>query len=223
MATHIWWIIQKDLLSEWRSRRAWPAMIMLGIVVAVVFSVQIELPAEYERQIASGLLWIAIFLAATIGLDRSFALEREDGCWQSLMLYPLSPSAVFLGKLAVNVVWLAVLQATLIPLFTVLTDVPLLNHFWAMALVALLGNVAIASAGTLLAAVAARVEKGTSLTALLTLPLVLPVVLAAAEATRLQAEGRLDGAWWDWNCLLAGFAVVFVVAGVVLMDFVAED
>ena len=102
-------MIHKDLVSEWRSRRAWPAMILLGIVVAVVFSVQMDLPSEYKRQMAASLLWVAIFLAAALGLDRSFALEREDGCWQALLLYPVSPSAIYLAKLAVNIVWLAAL------------------------------------------------------------------------------------------------------------------
>ena len=111
MATQICWMIHKDLVSEWRSRRAWPAMIVLGIVVAVVFSLQIDLPFEYKRQVAASLLWIAIFLAATLSLDRSFALEHEDGCWRALLLYPVSPSSVYLAKLAVNILWLAVLQA----------------------------------------------------------------------------------------------------------------
>ena len=58
---------------------------------------------------------------------------------------------------------------------------------------------------------------------LLALPLAIPVVLAAAEATRLQAEGQIDGAWWDWNGLLAAFAAIFIVAGTVLIDFVTEE
>ena len=104
-----------------------------------------------------------------------------------------------------------------------LADVPLLDHPWAMALVALLGNMGIASAGTLLSALATRVHKGANLTVLLALPMAIPVVLAAAEATRLLAEGRIDGSWWDWNGLLAAFAAIFIVAGMVLMDFVAEE
>ena len=223
MTTQIWWIIQKDLLSEWRSARAWPAMILLGIVAAMVFAVQMDLPPEHKLHMAAGLLWVAIFFAAALSLDRSFALEREDGCWTALLLYPLSPSAVYLAKLAVNVVWLATLQCVLIPLFVVLTDVPLLSHPWAMALVALLGNVGIASAGTLVSALAARVQKGVNLTVLLALPAAIPVVLAAAEATRLLARGQFDGAWWDWNALLAAFAAIFIVAGTILMDFVAEE
>ncbi len=223
MTAQIWWIIRKDLVSEWRSRRAWPAMILLGIVVAVVFSVQMDLPSEYKRQMAASLVWVAIFLAAALSLDRSFALERENGCWQALLLYPVSPAAVYLSKLVTNIVWLAALQCVLIPLFVVLADVPLLSRPWALALTALLGNIGIASAGTLLSALATRVHTGTNLTVLLALPIAIPVVLAAAEATRLLAENQIDRSWWDWNVLLASFAAIFVMAGTVLMDFVAEE
>ncbi len=223
MTAQIWWMMQKDLVSEWRSRRAWPAMILLGIVVAVVFSVQMDLPSVYKTQMAASFLWVAIFLAAALSLDRSFALEREDGCWQALLLYPVSPSCVYLAKLMVNVIWLAGLQCVLIPLFVVLTGVPLLNCPWAMVLVALLGNIGIASAGTLLSALATRAYKGTNLTVVLALPMGIPVVLAAAEATRLLAEGQIDRPWWDWNVLLATFAAIFVVAGTVLMAFVTEE
>ncbi len=223
MTARIWWMIHKDLVCEWRSQRAWPAMVLLGIVVAIVFSVQMDLPLEYKRQMAAGLLWVSVFLAAAIGLDRSFAVERDDGCWQALLLYPVSPSCVYLAKLAVNTVWLASLQCVLIPLFVVLTDVPLLSRPWTMALVAMLGNIGITSAGTLLGALATRVHKSGNLTVVLALPMVIPVVFAAAEATRLQAEGHLDGRWWDWNGLLAIFGVVFIVAGMILMQFVAEE
>jgi heme exporter protein B len=216
-------MIHKDLVSEWRSKRAWPAMILLGIVVAVVFAMQMDLPAEYKRPVAAGLLWAAIFLAGAIGLDRSFALERENGCWQALLLYPVSPSSIYLAKLAVNIVWLAALQCVLVPLFVVLADVPLLDRPWAMLFTALLGNIGIASAGTLLSALAARVGRGANLTVLLAMPMAMPVVLAASAATRLMTEGQLDQVWWDWNGLLAAFAAVFVTAGTVLMDFVVEE
>ena len=125
----------------------------------MVFSVQMDLPAEHKRQMAASLLWVAIFFAAALSLDRSFASERDDGCWRALLLYPISPSVVYLAKLAVNIVWLAALQCVLIPLFVILTDVPLLSHPWEMCLVALLGNAGIAASGTLLSALATRVNR----------------------------------------------------------------
>lgn len=223
MAAKIWWIIHKDLMSECRARRVWPAMVLLGALVALVFGLQMDLPADGKRQIVGSLLWLATVLAGTPGIDRSFASEREDGCWEGLLLCPISSTTVYLGKFAVNVVMLAGLQCVLIPLFAVFSDVPLLAHPWAMLLLAGLGNVAIASVGTLLGAVTAGARQGGNLLVLLMLPLVVPVVIAAAEATRLMMESDFGTPWWCWVQLLGGFAIVFTTAGMMLFDFVIED
>jgi heme exporter protein B len=219
----LWSIIRKDLVSECRSRRVWSAMLLLGILVAVMFAVQMDLPPDGRRHIAGSLLWLAVFFAGTLVLDRSFAAERDDGCWDGLLLYPVSKTTVYLAKLAVNVIALAALQLVLIPLFAVLTDVPLLDHPGAIALVALLGTLGVAAVGTLLSALAAGIRHGPSLLPLVVLPLVIPVVLAAAEATRLTVENDLGAAWWRWVQLLAAFAVIFITVGIVLFDVVVED
>ena len=223
MTAKLLWIIHKDLTSEYRAWRVWPAMLLLGVVVAVVFSVQMDLLPEEKCRMVGSLLWLAIFFAAVTAIDHSFASEREDGCWEGLLLYPISPATVYLAKFAVNVVALGALQIVLIPLFVVLSDVPLLDHPWAMLLVAVLGNLGIASLGTLLSALAAGIRQGGNLLMLLVLPMVIPVVLAAAEATRLIAAGDIGPQWLRWVQLLAAFAVVFTTAGTVLFDFAVED
>ena len=223
MAAKLWWLIHKDLISESRGRRVWPAMLLFGTVVALVFSVQMDLLATEKQRLVGGLLWLAIFFAGMLAIDRSFASEREDGCWEGLLLYPISPTAVYVAKLAVNVVALGALQCVLIPLFVVLSDVPLLAQPGAMLLVAILGNLGIAAVGTLLSALATGIPRGGSLLALLVLPTVIPVVIAAAEATRLIAQGDLGAEWWRWVQLLGAFAVIFITAGVVLFDFAIED
>ena len=222
-AAKLWWIDHKDLLSEWRARRVWPAMLLFGTVVALVFGLQLDLLPEQKTQLVGGLLWLAILFAALLVLDRSFAAEREEGCWEGLLHYPLSPSTIYLAKLLVNVLALATLECALIPLFTLFSGVSLWQHPAAMLAVATLGNVGIAALGTLLAAATAGVREGGSRSTLVLLPLVIPVILAAAEATRLLAQNDLGSQCWRWIQLLAGCAVLFVTAGVVLFDFLIED
>jgi heme exporter protein B len=223
MTAKLWWMISKDLVSECRARRVWPAMLLLGVVVAVMFSIQMDLLPDQKRRIVGGMLWLAIFFAGTLALDRSFAAEREDGCWDGLLLYPVSATTVYLAKLAVNVIALAALECVLIPLFAVLSDVPLLARPGPILVVALLGNVGISAVGTLLGALAAGLRHSAYLLPLLVLPVVIPVVLAAAEATRLTVDADLGPEWWRWVQLLAAFAIVFVTGGLVLFDFVAEE
>jgi heme exporter protein B len=216
-------MISKDLVSECRSRRVWPAMLLLGFVVALMFSVQMDLPPDQQRRIVGSMLWLAIFFAGTLALDRSFAAEREEGCWEGLLLYPVSTTTVYLAKLAVNVLALGALQCVLIPLFAVLSDVPLLAHPGPIILIAVLGNLGICAVGTLLSAMATGIRHGAYLLPLLVLPLVIPVVLAAAEATRLALENDFGAQWWRWVQLLGALAIIFVTVGIALFDFVVED
>jgi heme exporter protein B len=217
------WLIHRDLVCEFRSRRAWPTMLLVGVVVALVFSLQIDVLPHQKQKLVGGLLWLAIFFAGTTAIDRAWSGEREGGCWMNLKLYPLSPALVFLAKLLVGVLALAVLQCLLIPLFFALSNVPLGARPAHLALVALLGNVGLAAVGTLTGALAASLGRSGSLLVLLALPLVLPVLLAAAEATRLLVEGNIDAVWWRWVQLLAAFAAAFVVAGALLFEFALED
>ena len=72
-------------------------------------------------------------------------------------------------------------------------------------------------------ALAGGLRQGTNLLPLLVLPLVIPVVLAAAEATRLTVAGDFSAPWQNWIQLLAAFAAIFTAAGAVLFDFAIED
>ncbi len=152
MASKLWWLIHKDLVVEYRTRQAWPAMLLLGIIVAVVFSLQIELPPLQRTAVAGALLWLAILFAGLAAVDRTCAAEKDDGCWDGLVLYPLSPSMIFLAKLVVNFIALLALECVLVPLFVILADVPLLRYVWALLLVAVLGSGGIAAVGTLVSA-----------------------------------------------------------------------
>jgi heme exporter protein B len=198
-------------------------MLLFGVVVAAVFSIPMDLAADQKRLVAGSLLWLATLFSGIVAMDRSFAAERDENCWEALLLYPLSATAIYLAKLAVNTVALAALQALLVPLFVVLFGVSWTAHPWALLGVAAAGNLGIAAVGTLASAVTAGIRQNTGLLVLLVLPIVIPVVLAAAEATRLLGDPHLGPLWWRWFELLVAFAVVFVTAGAVLIDFIVKD
>jgi heme exporter protein B len=219
----LYWLVCKDLLAERRSLRVWPAMLLLGVVVALMFAMQTEIPAEHKRQIVGGLLWLTVFFAGALALDRSFAAERDDGCWEGLLSYPVSPTAIYLAKLTVNMIALTALECVLVPLFAILSDVPLLAHPGAIIAVAVLGNLGIAAVGTLLSVVANTGRQSSYLLPLLVLPTIIPLVLGAAEATRLAVEQDFGPAWWRWVQLLGAFAVIFISAGIALFEFAVEE
>ena len=223
MVAKLYWLVSKDLVSEYRARQVWPAMLMLGVLVSFLFSAQLEAIVEGRSRVVGMMIWLAIYFAGVLAMHRTFAMEQEEGCWDALRMYPVDATWIYLAKFTVNFLTLAALQAVVLLLFVIFSNVPLLDHPMRMFTVALLGNIGLTSVGTLLAGVCPENRQGTSMLAFLTLPLAIPVLLAASEATRLAMGHESGLLWWRWIGLLAVFAVVFITAGIVLFEFLVED
>lgn len=223
MAGRLVWLIYKDIVSEYRARRVWPTMFLLGLVVTVLVGLQMGPSAEGRGRITGGLFWLTVALASLPTLERSFASEQEDGCWDSLMLYPAPPMLLYTAKLLTNVLALAVFEIILSVAFAVFADISLWHRPGPAILVALLADLGIASLGTLLAAAAARNSRNGDLVRLIALPALVPVFLAGAESFRLLRDGPLTDDWWRWVQLLGAFGVLYATAGLVLFAFLIED
>lgn len=223
MLRPLWFLVAKDLVGELRARRAWPAMLLLGLLLVVLVEMQIDLPAEQKHGVICGLLWLDVFFAGTLALERSSVSEREEGCWRTLFLYPIPPALVFLAKMAVNFVALVLLELVLIPAFIVFANVSLLPNPLMLASVVLLGNLGFVSVGVLVSALTNHSSQKGGLLALILLPLLTPVLVGAAEATRLAVLGDRNEQWWSWVQLLAAFSLVFTTLGFVLFPSAAEE
>jgi heme exporter protein B len=198
-------------------------MLLLGLVLVFLLTIQLELFQAEKASVVGGLLWLAIFFSATLAFDHSFADERQNGTWQALTLYPINPAILFLAKMAANILSLLVLEAVIIPAFIVFSDVPLLVEPASLILIAALSNIGIAAVGTLVSALTAGQRHRGGLLAILHLPLVTPVVLGSAKATEMALTGQFDSDWRQCVHLLGVFAMVFTVAGALAFEFVIEE
>jgi heme exporter protein CcmB len=220
---NVWCLVRKDMRREWRARMTWPAVVLLGFLLMLTLELQTDFPREIKHQFVGCLLWLAVFFAGALGLEQSFADEHENGCWDALRMYPVSPASIYLAKLIINFGALTCVAAVLIPLLAALAGAPLLERPLVMLMVTLLANLGLAAIGTLTGAVVHGVGRRGNLLVLVVLPLTLPVLLGAGEATRLMIAGSLGTEFWRWVQLLAAFAVMFVTASVMVFDFVMQE
>lgn len=218
-----WWLVHKDLLREFRAPRVWPGMLLLGIVLALIIAMQVDLPQDQQGVLMASLFWLAAVFAGSVALDRSFSGERVAGCWQALLLYPISPGTIFAAKTTVNFLALCCLDCILLPAFVVFSDVSLLARPGPLLVVVVLANLGVAATGTLASALTSGLTQRGNLLVLLLLPLISPVALGAAQATRLLVAGDAQGEWLRWAQLLAVFAALFLTMGTLLFEFVIED
>jgi len=216
-------LVVKDLVSDFRLCRSWPIMLIMGLVLVLLLAMQTDLGPREKQQVVSGMLWLVVFFAGTLIIERSFAAEREEDCWRSLLLYPVSPMTVFFAKTTVSILALVLLECVLVPAFIVFCNIPLLLHPLCFMAVTLLANLAYASVGVVISAVTVQHSHRSSLLPLLLLPLMTPVIMSASAATRLLVAAELDEQWSRWLQLLGCFAVLFATLGALVFEFAIED
>jgi heme exporter protein B len=217
-------ILRKDLRLELRTKESVPAMTLFTLTVYVLFHFGLDRDS-LDGELAAGVLWVTLLLAAVIGVSRLFAAEREQGGIDGLLLAPVDRTSLFLAKAAALFLFLVAVEVVAVPAFGLLLLGPGLGGALPELLTILaLGDVGIAAVGALVAALAAETRARELIVPLLLLPLLVPVLIACAQATEpllRQDQGPED--LGRWLALLTLYDVVFVLLSVAVFDYLLED
>ena len=212
----------KDLLVERRSKETLNSLLFFSLALLFVFQFALDADRERLSAVLPGLLWLAFILSGMLGLGRVFLVERENDCWEGLLLAPGDKSAIYLGKLAGSLVLMFVVEAMVLALFALFFNVDLAPVLPPLIMVIVLGTVGFAAMGTLFAALTAQARARELLFPVLLLPVLVPVLLGTVKATEavLLREPLADVA--HWLKLLVAADVIYVVAGLLTFDFILE-
>jgi len=221
-------IFRKDLQAEVRSKEILGSMFVFAVLVLVIFNFTLSLDGERTRELGPGILWVAFIFSGVLGLNRTFASERENRSLDGLKLAPVDRSAIYFAKLASNLTFMLVAEALLLPLFGLFFNFNLLSdltpaEFFTFLLVVVLGTVGYAAVGTTLAAIAANTTMREVMLPLLLFPVAVPVVIGASESTRILFQHDPLGNPWQWIRILAVFATIFMVVSWLTFEYVLEE
>lgn len=221
-ARRVWMVVWKDALTERRSKESLNVLVFFSLLLLFVF--QFALGPERARVEAAlpGLLWLGFILSGLLAFGRTFLVERENDCWEGLVLTPGDKSAIYLGKLAGNVLVMIVVEVVLLALFAVFFAIDFTPVLPGLAAVLSLGTLGLASVGTLFGAVTAQMRARELLFPVLLLPAVVPVLLASVSATQTVLSGLPLADAGAWLKLLAAADLVYLVVGILTFEFVLE-
>lgn len=218
----VWAVARKDLLLEMRSRERFVSMATFAMLVAVVFSFALD-PTVRSGDIAGAMLWVTVLFSGTLGLGRSFALEREADALTGVMVSPVPPGAVFLGKFLANLLVVLAVEAVIFPVYALFFGLRLGSALGGVAVVVLLATIAFMAVGTLFAAITAHTRMGETLLPILLLPLLIPVVIFAASATQRLLVGRPLAEVGGHLRMLGAMDLVFLFVGVLAFGAALEE
>jgi heme exporter protein B len=170
-------------------------------------------------------LWVTLLFAAVLAIGRLFVAEREQGGFDGFLLAPVDRTAMLVAKAVVLLSFLVAVEVVAVPAFAILLLGP---SPWpalpGLVAVLLLADVGICVIGTLVSAIGIRTRARDLIVPLLALPLLVPVVIAAAQATApLLAEGGAQALPGRWLAALALYDALFGAIAFAVFDDLLED
>jgi heme exporter protein B len=216
-------ILAKDLRVELRTLQSVPAMVLFAVTTFVIFRYGLDRSA-LSGSLAAGVLLATVLFAAILAINRLFVAERDEGGFDAIRLAPVDGTALLAAKATALVVYLLVLEAIALPVFAVFfldSWVGLAPLAGVLALV----DLGLAATGVLVSAIAANSRARDLLVPLVLLPLLVPVMIAAAGAAEplLAAGGPSYDGIAKWLAILALYDVTFLLVGYAVYDFLLED
>ena len=217
IATMIW----KDIVLELRSRELVASVVVFGLLLVVVFSFALDPEPGDAKRMAPGILWVAFAFTATLAMNRAFSREQESGALEGLLASPVSRDAIFLSKAATSFIFMLLIEAVLLPAYAVILGFSALS--WTLAATIILATLGFALIGTLFSALAAQTRSREIMLPVLFFPVVLPVILAAVEASTRAVGGETFVGLGRWLPLIGVFDALFLVICPWLFSFIVED
>ena len=216
-------ILYKDLLTEVRSKERLSSMVFFSLLVLVTFSFAMTPGSMAMINGSAGIYWVAVIFSGFLGLTRSFSQEQINDCMHGMLLAPSDRGAIYLGKMLGNTITMLLMQLFLLPLFAVLLNVPLFEALPAILVPVLLGTIGFATIGTLFSAMSVNTRLKEAMLPMLTLPIIVPMLLASVESFRIILEGGSLASTMAWIRIGAAFCGVFFVACMYLFEFLVEE
>jgi heme exporter protein B len=224
-------IAKKDLKQEFRTKQMLNSMVIFALLVIVIFSFAFgnessifikDINKKVVDLLAPGMLWIAFTFAGMLGLSRSFAGEKEEGCLEGLKLCPVDRAEIYNGKVISNAVLMFLMEITTIPIFVVLFNYDLKN-IPGLALVIILGTFGFIFVGTLLSALTVNTRTREILLPVILFPILIPVILSAVTATgTLLSSGEISEIWGELQ-ILAIYDIIFFIVAQLVFEYTIED
>jgi heme exporter protein B len=218
----IGWLVWKDLLSEMRSRENISSMFFFALIVILIFSFSFSMDQQTARELMPGIMWVAFVFTGIIGLGKSFTAELQNDCLENLQMNPIPRGAIYLGKLASNLLFMLIVEMILFPLFVIFFNLDVFEKIPLFVVILITGTWGVSAVGTLFSAMTVQIRAREVMLPILLLPLIVPVMIGAVEATGGVLRGDPISLYRQWIELLVIFDVIFTIVSFWVFDFILD-
>ena len=217
----VWAVFWKDVQLEMRSKDFVVSILVFSLLVVFIFNFAIDPNPKTVKLVGPGILWVSFFFGGILGFTKIFAVEREHGNVKGLLLAPVPREAIFFGKLVSTFLFMLIVEIIVFPVFCILFNISINQP--ELIIVVLLVTLGVSTLGTVFSALVANMRSREVMLAVLFLPVVVPVLIAAVEMTDYAFNGGRVNEIIKWAQFLAIYDGIFVVVCSFIFRYVFEE
>ncbi len=218
----IYAILKKDILMEIKSKEVLNSMLVFALLVTVVFSFVFEPGSQTKNEVVGGIFWVAVVFSGLLGLGKTIVSEVQGGNLEALLLSPVDRSAIFFGKFLSNFIFLLVMEAILLPLFTVFYSINILTHY-KIIIIMIIATYGFSLLGTLFSIISVRTKTREIMLPLMLLPLIVPIILGAILSFNVFILGNPEEEASNWITLITAFDIIFTAVIFAIFSLIIEE
>ncbi|MCX6292035.1 MAG: heme exporter protein CcmB [Bacteroidetes bacterium] len=211
-------LIVKEIMLEWKQKYAFNGLLLY--VASTVFICYLSFKQIIDPPVWNALFWIILLFAAVNAVAKSFMQETRG---RQLYMYTIaSAQSVILSKIIYNL--LLMLLISLINLLfyslfigNIVQDMPM------FMLGLLLGSAGFASVLTMISAIASRAGNNTTLMAILSFPILIPMLITIIRFSKNAIDGLAATVNYQFMVMLLGLNVLVVALSFLLFPYLWRE
>ena len=223
MAAELLTLLRKEVRTEWRQRYAINGMLLYLSSTIFVCYMSFSLKANVIEPITwNALFWIIILFTSVNTVAKSFIQESPG---RQLYFYSIaSPEGIVLSKMIYNsilgvvIACLGLAMYSLVMSNSVKTEAVQMDYPLFL-LAVILGSMGFATCLTMVSAIAAKAKNSTALMAVLSFPVLIPLILLLIKLSRNAMEGLDRASSTDEILTLLAINAITVAISYVLFPY----
>lgn len=184
-------LLKRDILLAVRQGGGAGLAVGFFLIVVAIFPLGLGPDLNLLTRVAPGMLWTALLLSALLTLDRILQSDYEDGALDIIATGPLSLELAATAKALAHWLTTGVPLALSAPLLGILLNLDA-EAIVPLVVTMLAGTPAISFIGLIGAALTLALRRGGLLTAILVLPLYVPVLIFGVSAIQSALSGPVS-------------------------------
>lgn len=197
--------------------------ILLGLLIIFLFSLSLPIGETMSGQAAAALFWLATAFGLVLLFNALYHLEEPNSVRLGLLLAPISPITIFLGKALSGGILLFLAQLVFVIGLIVFLGQSLHGQ-WLLALGLVFGvNIGLVILGSLLGALSQGQAARESLLSVILFPLLVPLLLGGVRlgGAVLSGDSPMDQS--QWLILILAFDALFCAVALILFPLVFRE